>query len=209
MESRTKFGWLTTIVLLAAIGALISQDLGDARFARDHITIHAIYDYDVSDPALVFGDASFVVVATVEEELGPVEDEMTAFRIVVRETLKGQLPRKVEITQDGFRRDETTWSLAEFPLMEVGRTYVIALTIPAPAWNQDRLHALPLDTDDRLLPGPEPSVPNNLLQAMQQARYPDTAPQVRDRWLQEIKAWLSAHPAYATPGPADLPKQQG
>lgn len=185
---------LTTLALLGLVGVVgfYLVGLGD-------IEMHATFAYDVSDPTLVFGDAPFVAVVTVVEDLGTVSDERTAYRAVVNTEMKGMLPEEIELTQDGFRRGKTTWSFPDFPLMDVGRTYVVALTIPAPQWNQERLQVLVLITGDRILNGPTAQVSDALTQSLQEGRRRNIPQTSLERRAEDLRAWLALHPGFKSP----------
>ncbi len=115
------------------------------------------------------------------------------------------MPDVIEVIQDGFRRGRRTWELADFPLFEVGKTYVMALTVPAPDWNQDRLVVLvgSLDRPTTQVSGPDDPAVAAYLAAVGNARYPDGfTPEFVDAQAEMVRAWLEAHPGYSSPGPA-------
>lgn len=167
--------------------------------------IHASYGYDVSDPEQLFGDASFVIVATVEKDLGRVHGELTAFRVSVVDELKGEVPDVIEVTQDGFRRGRRTWEFESWPLLQVGRTYVLALTIPAEQWNQQRLHVLigPLDEHRSEVTGSEDPVVASYRNAVANARYPDGfTPEFVASHRELARAWIDGQSGFSSTGPA-------
>ncbi len=200
--------WVSYSLVTASLAALLIGAYSYGWIGPDRAPTRASYAYDVTDPAQVFGDAAFVIVGRVEEELGRVEDDSTAFRVLVLRELKGSVPHEIEVMQDGFRRGRRTWELADFPLFEVGRTYVMALTIPAPDWNQERLVVLvgPLDRPSTEVSGPDDPAVAAYLKAVDNARYPSgfTREFAQDH-SEMVQAWLKAHPGYSSPGPAPLP----
>ena len=206
--ATTRREWLRYGLVAAGFAGLLVGAFVFGWIGPTRVAISASYAYDVSDPTQVFGDASFVIVGRVEEDLGRVQDDRTAFRVSVLDELKGDVPAVIEVTQDGFRRGRATWELDDFPLFEVGRTYVMALTIPAPHWNQQRLHVLigPLDGNGPEVTGPNDPVVALYRSAVGDARYPEgfTAEFIAGH-LEMARRWIEAHPGYSSPGPTDLP----
>ncbi len=116
------------IICLAAGGAL-GLGLAVATAESDHPTeifIQVDYAYDTADPRLIAGDAAVVAVATVTQEIGR-RDDRTEFEVSVKELLKGDSPNTLRVSQLGFRDGDDTYQLEGMPLVQPGRTYVMAL----------------------------------------------------------------------------------
>ncbi|HEV2757215.1 MAG TPA: hypothetical protein VG318_15725 [Actinomycetota bacterium] len=121
------------VMPLVALGVGAALSLGMMQlgwFGEPRIVeIHTSYGFDLTDAESVFGYAHFVATAEVTEELGKVGDS-THFKVSPVEEMKGELPDSVTVAQIGFELDGDVYQMEDQPLLEVGETYVLALTAP-------------------------------------------------------------------------------
>ena len=96
------------------------------------IEIHTSWGFDLGDTETVMGYAHFGVVGKVLA-VTKVTKETTTFAVRVLEPLKGTAPSTIQVEQIGARDGSVSYEMLEQPLLEVGRTYALALTAPADA----------------------------------------------------------------------------
>lgn len=129
MRKRSRNAALAFLGGAAAGLALLS--LAAHGEAAPTVYLHLDYGYDVSDARLVAGDATAVIVGTVEARIGQAYDR-TVFEVTVQEELEGKVPASLLVSQLGFEaEDGTHYRVEGFPLMEIGRTYAMALVAPS------------------------------------------------------------------------------
>ena len=166
--------------------------------------------YDTSDPALVFGQASFVVVAQVDRKLGrtPFLGDRMAFEVVVRETLKGTTPTRIMVAQSGSPFGLLYTGFETWPLMRQGETVVIALAPPQP--RSRALVVLDGPGGGNLLPvdgrsGDGMAVVAEAEEILERARYPPAIAAQRPADVRRTERFVAAADGFSSPGPASLP----
>lgn len=135
--NRTGRSGLTLLIPLG-MGALIGLAAVQSGWAAgahgerapDTLHIHSSASFDLTDPRSVFGYAAFVVVGEVEERLSQVDDS-TRFAVRPIQQLKGSVPDRIIVEQVGFDRQGIRYELEDQPMIEVGDTYLLALTTPS------------------------------------------------------------------------------
>ena len=113
--------------------------------------IRADFAYDVSDPALVAGDATVVAVVSIESVVR-LDGDRTVFRARALDLLEGWAPEQVLISQLGYDDGHARHELEGFPLMRVGHSYVVAMVAPSKAEPADALLVLSAVGDGNVVP---------------------------------------------------------
>lgn len=147
-----QFDLKLTVPRLIAVGVGMALALAVASFVvapvenPTHVPILADFGYDVRDQRLIAGDATFVVVASVDRVIR-IDGHRTVFGIRVLESLKGRLGSQVNVSQLGYDDGDIVRELEGFSLLAEGKTYVLALVAPSPEEPQDALIVLSAQGD--------------------------------------------------------------
>jgi hypothetical protein len=192
-------------LLAAAIGIAAALTLTGATQRTEVITprFDADFWYDVSDPTLIAGEASFVVVGEVERSVRR-DGDRTIYRVRVLDRLRGQTPPVIGVSQLGFVEGDARYELDGFPLMEAGRRYVMALAAPARSESQDALVLLSasgagnrVEVDD-----PDDERVTRYRHAVEAAQSPFPAGSDGHATVEEnLRRWLRGNRGYASSGP--------
>jgi hypothetical protein len=150
---------------------------------------------------LVAGEAAFAVVGTVERKVRE-EDHRTIFEVRVVEELYGSVPSVVRVSQMGYTAQGSTIEVDGFALMEAGRTYILALTAPAPEEPQDALLLLTAQGEGNRLE--VVSADDEQVAAYRDvlagARSPYSAGDTYDRTAQHVRRWAQERGGFDTRG---------
>lgn len=181
--------------LLAGLAAAVLPVVPRSEGPRS-VWIQADFAYDVSDPTFVAGDATVIVVATVDEEIRK-DGDRTLFQVSVSDVLEGEVPQVLNVSQLGFRTDEAVYELEEFPLMTLGKTYIMALVAPSEQEAQDALILLSASGEGNLVEVVDSGDPKvaSYRDAVMGQRVPWPAGDDAERQrLDDLRRWQAATP---------------
>lgn len=186
-----------------AIGSfVIGNTLEEPHSAH---TLEADFWYDTSDPSQILGEAPFAALVTVEGTAGvDLHSGRTLYNLRLEHSLQGSLPTTFQASQLGYVESGVTKSLEGFPLLQVGRSYLVAFTTPGSDDPQNALVILtgPDGGNAIQVQGLEDRAGKAFIDGLTSSRSPYVDSKSRSDLEQSIQAWTSSRAGFT---PTRLP----
>lgn len=191
-ELRTVLSPTYLVIGFAALlGAVFFADA-----TKEHqVDIGLDFAYDVSDPRVVAGDASFIIVGRVLGDLGD-DGRRTSFDVEVLANLKGDVGVDVvQVSQLGYKVDNLVYSAEGVEMMVPGSTYIMPLVAPGPSEPTDTLILLtgPPTTSAVLVDSPDGLKVAEYRKVIAASVAP-VGDETREQRSQQAERWLNRRP---------------